>query len=186
MNGARMNTYIALLRGINVGGNRVLPMKELVAILEDAGACRVRTYIQSGNAVFQSADADPARLASVLAAAIDRRRGFEPGILILEPEAMRKAMAEMPFAEAESDPASVHLGFLSAKPGKPDLEQLAGLRKESERFHLTDGVFYLHAPEGVGHSKLAANAEKLLGVPMTDRNWRTVCKIHEMVAAPSA
>ena len=89
-------------------------------------------------------------------------------------------MAENPFPEAETDPASLHLGFLAAKPQNLDLQKLASLKRDSERFHLSDGVFYLHAPEGVGRSKLAAGAEKLLGVPMTDRNWRTVCKVMEM------
>ncbi len=82
--------------------------------------------------------------------------------------------------EAVIDPSSLHLEFLASPPKSPDLKKLASLRKESERFHLTQGVFYLHAPEGVGRSKLAASSEKLLGVPMTDRNWRTVCKVMEM------
>jgi uncharacterized protein (DUF1697 family) len=60
---------------------------------------------------------------------------------------------------------------------------VAGHKKESERFELIDSVFYLHAPEGVGRSKLAANAEKLLGVPMTDRNWRTVCALWDIAQA---
>jgi uncharacterized protein (DUF1697 family) len=89
-------------------------------------------------------------------------------------------MAKNPFPEAETDPASLHLGFLASTPKNPDLKKLDSLRKESERFYLIDNVFYLHVPEGVGRSKLAASIEKLLGVPMTDRNWRTVCKIKEL------
>ena len=180
-NGDRMNTYIALLRGINVGGNNSLPMKELVAILEGTGARKIKTYIQSGNAVFQSAAKKPSQFPQKLAAEIKKRHGFEPYIHILEVEAIKRAIAENPFPEAEADPSSLHLGFLASRPKSPNLEKLSSLKKESERFHLTDGVFYLHAPEGVGRSKLAASAEKLLGVPMTDRNWRTVCKVMEMV-----
>ena len=78
---------------------------------------------------------------------------------------------------AAAAPATLHLGFLDAPPPQPDLAKLARLRQASERFQLLDRVFYLHAPEGVGRSKLAAGAEKALGVPMTDRNWRTVEKI---------
>jgi uncharacterized protein (DUF1697 family) len=169
-----------LLRGINVGGKGLLPMTELVAALEDLGALKVRTYIQSGNAVFETAETDPARLARKLAAGILQRRGFEPHVLILPLEALAGAVAGNPFPEAEADPASLHLGFLAAPPRNPDLVQLGRLKKDSERFHLTDAVFYLHAPEGVGRSKLAAGAERLLGVPMTDRNWRTVCTLMEM------
>lgn len=152
-------------------------MKSLTAILEGMGAHKVQTYIQSGNAVFQSAEMNPAHLSSQLAAAIKQHHGFEPLTVVLSLPALQKACADNPFPEAEDDPQSLHLGFLSAKPQRPDMDKLSGLKKASERFHLGDGVFYLHAPEGVGKSKLAAGAEKVLGVPMTDRNWRTVCKV---------
>ena len=75
---------------------------------------------------------------------------------------------------------SLHAGFLAFAPEKPNLKALESLKSPSERFQLIDKVFYLHAPDGVGRSKLAANVERLLGVSMTDRNWRTVCKIWEM------
>jgi uncharacterized protein (DUF1697 family) len=172
-----MRTCIAFLRGINVGGRSVLPMKELVAALEALGAQKVRTYIQSGNAVFDSRETNLDRLAGQLAAEVMKQRGFEPHVLVLGLDALASAIAGNPFPDAIADPASLHLGFLAASPSKPDLDGLASLRKDSERFVLSGRVFYLHAPEGVGRSKLAANAERLLGVPMTDRNWRTVCKV---------
>jgi uncharacterized protein (DUF1697 family) len=175
-----MNTYVAFFRGINVGGNNSLPMKELIAILEDTGARNIKTYIQSGNAVFQSTEKDPSQLANQLAVEIKRRHGFEPYILILDLEAIKRAIAENPFPEAEAEPSSLHLGFLASRPSSPNLVKLSSLKKESEQFHLSDQVFYLHAPEGVGRSKLASSSEKLLGVPMTVRNWRTVCKVMEM------
>lgn len=178
-----MIVYIAFFRAINVGGKNSLPMKSLVAILEGMGAAKVKTYIQSGNAVFQSAEKDTAHLSSQLAAEIKKHHGFEPFTLVLGLKALQEACADNPFPEAEADPKSLHLGFLASKPQRPDLEKLSSLTKASERFLLGDGVFYLHAPEGVGKSKLAASAEKLLGVPMTDRNWRTVCKVMELAAA---
>lgn len=158
-------------------------MKELVVILEGMGARKIRTYIQSGNAIFESAEKNADRLSKQLSAEIMRRRGFEPYVHILTLEALEMAIAENPFPEAVTDPSSLHLGFLASPPKSPDLKKLSSLRKESERFQLTDGVFYLHAPEGVGRSKLAASAEKLLGVPMTDRNWKTVCKVMEKAGA---
>lgn len=175
-----MNIYIALFRGINVGGNNVLLMKELVVLLEDMGAKKVRTYIQSGNAVFQSAEKNASQLSKQLAAEIKKRHGFDPNVLLIGLEAINTAMAKNPFPEAEADPSSLHLGFLASTPKNPDLAKLNSLKKASERFYLSDNVFYLHAPEGVGRSRLATSAEKLLGVPMTDRNWRTVCKISEL------
>ena len=178
-----MNTYVALFRGINVGGNNPLPMKELVAALDSIGARKVRTYIQSGNAICESAEKNLARLSKQLSTEINKRCGFEPHVHILTLDALSKAIAENPFPEAVADPSSVHLGFLASPPKSPNLEKLATLRKDSERFLLTERVFYLHAPEGVGRSKLAANSEKLLGVPMTDRNWKTVCKVKEMAGS---
>ena len=93
---------------------------------------------------------------------------------------LERVMARNPFPEAESDPKTLHLGFLASVPNNPDLDKLETLKSDTERFRLIDTVFYLHAPDGIGRSKLAARAERLLGVPMTDRNWRTVVKLREM------
>jgi len=177
----KMKTYIALFRGINVGGKNALPMKELVAILENLGARKVKTYIQSGNAVFVCKDKDAPRLSKTITAEIKKCRGFEPHVLLLGLEDFERVIVQNPFpAEAETDPRALHAGFLSASPARPDMKGLERLKIDSERFRLIDSVFYLHAPEGVGRSKLAANAERLLGVPMTDRNWRTVQTIWKM------
>lgn len=175
-----MKTYIALLRGINVGGKNALPMSELVAVLEKFGARNVKTYIQSGNVVFAGPEKDASRLSNNISHEIKKRRGFEPHVLVLELRDIERAITENPFPEAATDPQTLHAGFLASAPEKPDLKRLASLKSNGERFRLIDKVFYLHAPEGIGRSKLAANAEKLLGVPMTDRNWRTVCTIHDM------
>jgi uncharacterized protein (DUF1697 family) len=175
-----VNTFIALLRGINVGGKNSLRMKELVFLLEGIGARNIKTYIQSGNVVFRSVEKDFSKLSRKLTAEIKKCRGFEPHVLILPLDAMDEAMAQNPFPDAESEPSSLHLGFLDAAPKNPNLSKLESLKKGSERFRLVGSVFYLHAPEGIGRSKLAAASEKLLGVPMTDRNWRTVCKIREL------
>jgi uncharacterized protein (DUF1697 family) len=176
-----METCVLLLRGINVGGKGSLPMKELAAVLGKLGCRNVKTYIQSGNAVFQHENADLSKLAGQIGAGIRKRRGFAPHVLVLDRKAFQTILAKNPFPEAESDPKSLHVGFLDAVPAKPDLEKLESLRKKTERFRLIGKVFYLHAPEGVGRSKLAAASEKALGVPMTDRNWNTVAKLMEML-----
>jgi len=175
-----MTTYIALFRGINVGGKNKLPMKDLVATLENIRCQDVATYIQSGNAVFRSEEEDVSLLAETIEAAIKDRHGFEPRVLLLASEEMERAMRSNPFPEAESEPKTLHLYFLAAPPERPDLDALEGIKGDRERFVLGDGVFYLHAPDGIGRSKLAANIEKVLGVPTTARNWRTVRKVMEM------
>jgi uncharacterized protein (DUF1697 family) len=175
-----MTTYIALFRSLNVGGKNRLPMKELVAVLENVGAREIKTYIQSGNAVFFSRQSDPKLLSDKITAAVKKARGFEPYVLVLELEDLESAIRNQPFPEALTDQKTLHAGFLASVPSKPNLARLETLKSNSERFQLIDKVFYLHAPECVGRSKLAAGAEKLLGVPMTDRNWRTVCKLRDM------
>ena len=175
-----MKPYIALFRGINVGGNNVLPMKDLVAQLENLGSQNVKTYIQSGNVVFQNEEEDASLLSKKIRTAIKKSHGFEPHVLLLKPEEMERAVASNPFSEAESEPKTLHLFFLSSMPKKPDLDALESIKSDRERFALKDGVFYLHTPDGIGRSKLAANAEKVLGVAITGRNWRTVRKVMAM------
>lgn len=175
-----MPVCLALLRGINVGG-RTLPMKELTAILVTLGASRVQTYIQSGNAVFVHAAPDLPRLARQITAEIQQRRGFEPHVLLLTPADLARVIRQNPFPEAEADPVALHVGFLAEAPARPDLEKLEGWRLASERFQLRGRAFYLHAPAGFGRSKLAANAERALGVPLTDRNWRTVLTLQQIL-----
>lgn len=155
-------------------------MGELVALLEDLGARNIKTYIQSGNAVFQSTKKIASLIADRLTDEIKKRYGFAPHVIILGIDAIESAIAQNPYPDAETNPTSLHLGFMASTPKNPDLKKLDSLRKASERFHLSAQVFYLHTPEGVGKSKIPSSAEKLLGVPMTYRNWRTVCKISEI------
>ncbi len=172
-----MITYIALLRGINVGGRNKLPMKELRTLLEELGLENVKSYIQSGNVVFESDDADVARLSSEIASEINAGYGFEPRVLLLTADDFAAAMSGNPFPEGEGQPKSLHLYFLSEEPANPNLAALQEVQNEDERFELQGAVFYLHAPSGIGRSKLAERVERALGVPTTARNWRSVSKI---------
>lgn len=178
-----MHTWVLLLRGINVGGKNVLPMKELVQDLESLNLRDIKTYIQSGNVVFRSSSEVSGTLGAQIATRIENRHGFGPHVLILSADQLKSAIDSNPFPEAEAEPKTLHLFFLASAPSAPDVEALAAASSPSERFHLTERVLYLHAPEGIGRSKLAANAEKLLGVVTTARNWRTVQKLWEMARA---
>lgn len=175
-----MKTYVALLRGVNVGGRNKLLMEDLVNLLENAGSQEVKTYIQSGNAVFRNPTDNPAELSSKVGIGIKQTRGFEPRVLLLEAEDLRQAIITNPFTDAEDDPANLHVYFLEFTPQAPDLAGLDALRSEGERIALKGKCFYLHAPSGAGKSKLAARAERLLGVPTTARNWKTVNKLMDM------
>ena len=175
-----MKTYIALFRGINVGGNHMLPMKELKVVLEKNGCVDVQTYIQSGNVILRT-PSDAAGLAKRLTAAVSKSHGFEPRVLLLTRAEMESAAAANPFPEGADNPKSLHLFFLAEKPTKPDLKGIDAIKTKSERFELKDRVLYLFTPEGFGTSKLAGRIEKLLGVEATARNWRTVTTLNEMV-----
>jgi len=180
-----MNTYIALLRGINVGGHNILPMKTLATIMGSLGLENIRTYIQSGNVVFDYSGQDAFLLPQKIRKEIDLQNGFSPLVIIIALPEFERAVANNPFDRQDSDPQNLHFGFLVSKPEQPDLVRMESLKANSEQFHLTDRVFYLFAPMGIGKSKLATQVEKLLGVPMTDRNFRTVQKILEIANAPS-
>jgi len=173
-------TYIALFRGINVGGRNTLPMEDLVALLESLGCDDVSTYIQSGNAVFRHGEKQAPRLAAKISSAIRDSYRFRPDVLLLTPELLEQAVASNPFPEAESEPSKLHLFFLAAAAASPDTDSIERLRAENERIVVNPSLAYLHAPDGIGRSRLAAGLEKALGVTATGRNWRTVNKILEM------
>lgn len=178
-----MPVYIALFRGINVGGSNKLPMADLKALLADLGAADVRTYIQSGNAVFRHDGRDRDVLARRIGKAVEACHGFEPRVLVITPGQLDRAMADNPFPEAAKEGKFLHLFFLASTPGDPDREKLDSLKASTEDWRLDGDRFYLHAPEGIARSKLAAGAEKALGVTATARNWNTVRKLRDMARA---
>ena len=180
-----MTTWIAFFRGINVGGAHSLPMKQLAIALEAEGLKDVRTYIQSGNAVFGRPKTTAPKLATLIAACVRKEFGFEPRVLVLQADELASAARGNPFPQADDDPKSLHLFFLERAPKNADMTALNALKAPTEAFALKGKVFYLHTPAGFGKSKLAERAEKLLGVPATARNWRTVCAVLEMTAGTS-
>jgi uncharacterized protein (DUF1697 family) len=177
-----MNRYVALFRGINVGGKHILPMQALREILAACDCEDVQTYIQSGNAIFSSAVA-ASGLSANITHAIEERFGFAPQVLLLTVDRFMAIAAANPFTDADANPKCLHVWFLAENPRAPNLDALNDLKVESERFLLKDDAFYLYAPDGIGRSKLAAKVDRHLGVATTARNWRTVCKIIELANA---
>jgi uncharacterized protein (DUF1697 family) len=177
-----MATWIALFRGINVGGNNILPMAKLKSDLESLKLKNVRTYIQSGNAVFDSRAKTASSLTKNIARRIEEQHGFRPHLLIFNRKDLLTAIESNPFPKAVSDPKTLHFFFLAEPASDPDMEALDHAKTSTEKYKLTDRVFYLHAPDGIARSKLAAHVEKHLGVVTTARNYRTVDKVLSMVA----
>jgi uncharacterized protein (DUF1697 family) len=178
-----MTTWIALFRGINVGGNNPLPMKTLPALMEKCGCTDAKTYIQSGNVVFRSSVSRAETLAARIGKAVEESHGFRPLVLLLTDKELARAVAGNPYPEAEKTPQWVHLFFLAETPEKPDLARLKGLQANGEAFTLKGRVFYLHTPAGFGTSKLAAVVARALGVDTTARNWRTCQEVLAMAKA---
>lgn len=172
-----MQTWIALLRGINVGGHHIVPMKELARLLEAEGFAGVRTYIQSGNVVLQAEGRPEHRIAEV----IERHFGFRPAVFALSRAELQQAAAANPF-----DPEAgkmVHFFFCSQEPRQPDLDLLQRVKGPTESYLLSGPVFYLYAPDGIGRSKLAEKIGKALpGVEITARNLNTINQLLAMSA----
>jgi len=175
-----MYTYIALFLGINVGGRHRIKMTDLRLLLKDLGLEDVNSYIQSGNLVFRSEKVDTSELSEKISAAIADNYDFKPKVLILKKEKFVWDMEANPFPEVESDDRRLHVFFLAEKAENPDIAGMEEVKNDSEQFELTENAFYLYAPDGVGHSKLVSKLDRLIGVPTTGRNWRTIRKIREM------
>ncbi len=177
-----MGIWIALLRGINVGGKNKLPMAELVSAMETLGFHNVKTYIQSGNVVFQSSSKSPTTLATKIKQAITSQYDFSPYTIVISKDELLETAAENPFPKAadEANGKTLHLFFFNEKPKDIDSAALDAIRDESESWKIKDRTFYLHTPDGFHKSKLAAKVERVLGVDATARNWRTVSKIIEL------
>jgi uncharacterized protein (DUF1697 family) len=174
-----MNTVIALFRGINVGGKNILPMRELKSLLENLGLRNVKTYIQSGNVVFQIKQGKSNKIVEKIRLQILKNYNFKPKVLLLDLADLHYAIDNNPFET--KDGKALHFFFLASHPESPDLERLFAIKSDSEEFKLIRNIFYLYAPDGIGRSKLAAKVEQYLGVPVTARNWNTISKFSSII-----
>ena len=168
-----MNTYIILLRGVNVGGKNLVPMKQLKKDLNENGFSNVKTYIQSGNILVSSVNNPESEIGDL----IESSFGFKPEVLALSNNEFDLAVSKNPFKGLEGK--CVHFYFCK-QPPKLNLTKIQSLSSAIENHKLINSVFYLHAPDGIGRSKLVSNIEACLGASATGRNLNTVNKIKEM------
>jgi uncharacterized protein (DUF1697 family) len=173
-------TFVALLRGINVGGKNKLPMKDLVALFERAGARDVQHYIQSGNVVFAAAEGD--RIAESVRRGIERDHGLKVPLVLRTAAEMRSVLRTNPFLDApDADPKPLHVAFLADKPAKERASLLDPQRSVPDAFVLRGRDLYLRLPNGVARSKLTnAYFDTTLRTTSTVRNWATVERLAEM------
>jgi uncharacterized protein (DUF1697 family) len=177
-----MKTYIALLRGINVGGHRKIKMDHLKAMLEKMGFQKVVTYIQSGNVVFRSSQANAAGLVEKIEKGIAKIFGFDVPVLVLSKDELLAILQESPFKNKEDIEANrIYYVLLKSKPNTEAASSFEQNSYPNELFVITDNCVYLKCLNGAGKAKLNnASIERKLGVEATTRNHRTLLKLIEL------
>lgn len=176
-----LQTYVALLRGINLGGRNRVSMSDLRTLFDALGAKDVATYVQSGNVVFKS-PGKAAELVQAIEKKISRDLGLNVTVLLRTKTQLARVLAGNPFSGRE--PAKLHVTFLAATPDRRLVRGLDPTRAKPDEFRVAGREIYLHCPNGYGRSKLTnAYFEKQLGVAATTRNWKTVTKLAELAGA---
>jgi uncharacterized protein (DUF1697 family) len=175
------NSYVALLRGINLGGRRI-PMPELAALFKRAGCSDARTYIASGNVIFRADAALARKLPALIGAEIKRGYGFDAPILIRSTLQMAAVAAGNPFLKKKLDPRWLHVVFLADMPAKAHVAALDPQRSPGDEFVVKGGEIYLHLANGAARSKLTNQYfDSTLQTVSSGRNWNTVMTLLEMM-----
>jgi uncharacterized protein (DUF1697 family) len=177
-----MTRFVALLRGINVGGNTKVPMAELRSLCEKIGWTGVATYIQSGNVIF-SASGSASDQERKVESAIEDGFGFPVTVLVRSGPDWSALVASNPFEEAARLEPNRLMLCPSKQPPNPDSEQALQARaRDGEQVRLVGQALWIHYPEGFGTSKLSPSLiNRLVGSPVTARNWRTAVTLQQML-----
>ena len=173
--------WIGLFRGINVGGNNKLPMKELTRLMLAAGLTDVKTYIASGNVLFRS-KLDEDRLEAMIGDLVETHFGFRASFFLITLTHLKKVLLENPYKDHEHQGKAQHVFFFKTPPTRVDRDLLDSLKIDSEAYTVTDEVMYLYAPEGIGRSKMADKIGRAVKADMTARNLNTVETLRDMAA----
>ena len=182
-----MAVYIAMLRGVNVGGHQKLNMEALRALCTGLGLRDVRSYIQSGNLVFRDDEADPRALVHRLQAAIEGKFGFKPGVVLRTAAELQKVVARNPFAGRDGiEPSRLLVLFLAEKPSPAACAQVLALPSEPEEHVIHGRELYVYYPNGMARPRIPLiRIEKMLQCVSTGRNWNTVNTLLDMARETS-
>jgi len=177
------STYVALLRGINVGGHKIIKMDQLRESFEELGFEGVSTYVQSGNVVFKEPKKASDNLPRTIEDMLLRRFSMSVSVIVRTAEEVGEVLRNNPFLKERGiDVSRLHVTFLSLTPPKTAIKGLDGIAAGPDRFHCRGQEIYLHCPNGFGGTKLSINVfERMLAVGATTRNWNTVNKLYEML-----
>jgi uncharacterized protein (DUF1697 family) len=171
-----MNTYISMLRGINVSGQKIIRMEELASLYESLGFKNVRTYVQSGNVLFDSPITEGSRLSGLIADKIKKAFGFFVVVVLRTRDELQAVVQNNPFLKERGiDPARLHVTFLLEAPDQEALSRLQAVKDRTDRIKAGSREVYLHCPQGYGRTKYSNHfIERTLKVSATTRNWNTV------------
>ncbi len=177
-----MPIYVSMLRGINVGGNKKIKMDRLRSSLEALGFSQVKTYIQSGNAIFKAPKLSPAALSGKIEQAILCDFGFPVSVISRTVAEIENTLTNNPFVTQPGiDAEKLHVAFLSELPDTAGLKKLADLTKAPDQSCCVGNAVYLYLPDGVSKSSLwKTPLDRVLSVVATTRNWKTVNTLHQM------
>ena len=175
-----MERYVVLIRGINVGGKNRVSMTPLKKHLASLGYEDVQSYIQSGNLVLSSS-ASRQEIATDVRSVLTNEFQVNANVWVVLAPDFEKAIANNPFPEAVSEPKSLHLFFLTDAPTAAAKKALGEALSNGERLQISDHIVYLHAPNGIGRSKLVSNFDQLAGIRSTARNWRTITQLQALL-----
>ena len=179
--GGKAAVHIALLRGINVGGRNRLPMQRLVSIFEAAGCGNVRTYIQSGNVVYEAGPALARRVPLLVAGILAERFGINSPVLSRTATELHKVVASNPFLKARAEERELGVAFLEKRPTAARVAALDPERSPPDAFSVRGREIYLRMPNGVARTKLTnAWFDSALATTSTVRNWRTTLKLLDL------
>jgi uncharacterized protein (DUF1697 family) len=174
-----MNTYIVLLRGINVGGHKKISMAELREVLSKAGFDHVRTYIQSGNIIFQSSEKSRHSIEEKMQQVILGHFKFEVPVMARTRVELQQIFEACPFLEEEEE--NSYYIILSEIPKKELVDEVMQITYDNETFHIINDCLYFHSSIGYGNSKFNMKLfEKKLNVNATSRNYKTIVKLIAM------
>nr|WP_299203967.1 DUF1697 domain-containing protein [uncultured Brumimicrobium sp.] len=175
-----MDNKIALLRGINVGGKKKILMADLKELFIQLGCKQVKTYIQSGNVLFESIE-DNSQLADQIIIAIQKKFDFDVPVILLSKAELIEAYTSNPFLSENIEMGKLHLTFLKEQPTAEAIEQLKSMDLKQDRFEIIAKNLYIHC-EGKFHKTKLTSAviERKLNTQTTTRNWKTVTKLVEL------
>ncbi len=182
----RSGTYVALLRGINVGKAKRVPMAALRELLAGLGFGDVATLLNSGNALFLAAGDDPAAIAASITAALRREVGVDAPVVVLRAEELLAAVAEVPFEVAPEAHARCLVAFAQEPAALAALAAIEPLVDPNERFAIGAHAAYLLCPEGILKSRAGEALLGKEGRACTTRNWATTLKLAALAAARTA